>query len=396
MVVLCPRCGKPHHEDCWRGECGSYECAPGRRAVTADAPKQKITFDEVDQAVPLPPATPRGAYATYAAMPGPAVRRTSGLAIASFICALAGIPLFGVITGAVAVLLGCFALASIRDTKQKGTLLAGIGLGLGLVDVVGWVVLLSMFLGGGGPSLNLRDMKFDAADLKHLNPTIQRAMRANVVINNGHFSTGSGVILKIEQGRAVILTNQHVVNSSFSESDSDSKAPPTNNDLEVLLVGQQLLPGRLEWVAPGGVDLAVVSVPYSGTITEAAATQWNPATHPDIGDAVFAVGNPQGLNWSHTRGSISQFRKWQLGTHDLHIIQTEAPINPGNSGGGLYDAKGNLLGINTWTHDKRMSEGLGFAISVESIDVMLPDRFKPKPEAATTPAEPTTPQAAKP
>ncbi len=42
-------------------------------------------------------------------------------------------------------------------------------------------------------------------------------------------------------------------------------------------------------------------------------------------------------------------------------------MNPGNSGGGLYDKSGTLIGINTWTNDKRSSEGLGFAIALDSL-----------------------------
>ena len=49
------------------------------------------------------------------------------------------------------------------------------------------------------------------------------------------------------------------------------------------------------------------------------------------------------------------------------MIQTDAALNPGNSGGGLYDKSGTLIGINTWTNDKRFSEGLGFAIALDSL-----------------------------
>ena len=69
----------------------------------------------------------------------PAPSGVNGLAIASFVCALAGIPLFGIITGLVAVVLAVIALGAIRTTSQRGLGLALSGLLLGLADVVGWI-----------------------------------------------------------------------------------------------------------------------------------------------------------------------------------------------------------------------------------------------------------------
>ena len=86
-----------------------------------------------------------------------------------------------------------------------------------------------------------------------------------------------------------------------------------------------------------------------------------------IGSEVFTIGNPQHLDWTHTRGSISQLRLQRRGERQIHVIQTDAALNPGNSGGGLYDKSGTLIGINTWTNDKRFSEGLGFAIALDSL-----------------------------
>jgi 2-alkenal reductase len=91
-----------------------------------------------------------------------------------------------------------------------------------------------------------------------------------------------------------------------------------------------------------------------------------------IGDAVFAIGNPHGLGWTHTQGTISQFRIREMAGRRLRIIQTQTVINPGNSGGGLYDKDGYLIGINTWTQDKRVSEGLNFAIALDALSAVPP------------------------
>jgi serine protease Do len=81
------------------------------------------------------------------------------------------------------------------------------------------------------------------------------------------------------------------------------------------------------------------------------------------GDKVFVVGNPLGLDWTYTQGVISATRKAFVDGEAISIIQTQAPVNTGNSGGGLYLSDGTLIGVITWARPKRISEGIGLAIS---------------------------------
>ncbi len=104
------------------------------------------------------------------------------LAIASLVCGLAGIPLFGLITGLVAVLLGVLALSAIRASSQRGLWLALAGLMLGIVDVTGWVIFLGMMLTQAGPDLHFAELAPDMSVIRELEPALQRAMRANVLI----------------------------------------------------------------------------------------------------------------------------------------------------------------------------------------------------------------------
>ena len=60
-----------------------------------------------------------------------------------------------------------------------------------------------------------------------------------------------------------------------------------------------------------------------------------------------------------------------LDNRDVTVYQTQTPINQGNSGGGLYNMRGELVGINTWTQDKAHAEGLSFAISAQSVVDLL-------------------------
>ena len=62
--------------------------------------------------------------------------------------------------------------------------------------------------------------------------------------------------------------------------------------------------------------------------------------------------------YTEYRGKVSE-----VADRKISLIQTDTAINPGNSGGGLYDQEGMLIGINTWTNDKRFSEGLSFALA---------------------------------
>ena len=99
---------------------------------------------------------------------------------------------------------------------------------------------------------------------------------------------------------------------------------------------------------------------------------------------MFSIGNPHHLGWTHTRGVISQLRLHRRGSRTVRIIQTDTAINPGNSGGGLFDKDGMLIGINTWTNDKRVSEGLSFAIALVSFLSLDPPLGKPDTPAETT------------
>jgi S1-C subfamily serine protease len=386
LITICRICGTVHHRKCWnqRGGCGAYSCAPSRREEIEEPDKVlKITSSDLEVARPLPAARRvEPAFSTAHASPAMAPERparTNRLAIASLVCGVVGIPIFGLITGLVAILLAALALQSIQRTSQRGLSMALIGLGLGIFDVVGWVVLLGVMLGGGS---SLTDVRFDELPpdlnvIEQLDPALQRAMRANVLIESsgglgtlGGKAIGSGVILQIRDGEALIVTNRHVVDhQGFGGGSSGGTDPAGLNPLEVKMLGQNDGTGRVVWLAPGEVDLALVRAKSSSA---AQAASWQRGRPMKVGQQVFAIGNPYRLGWTHTQGVISQLRSQLAGMRQVQVIQTQASINPGNSGGGLYDQDGYLLGINTWTSDKRVSEGIGFAIALETLLELAP------------------------
>ena len=80
-----------------------------------------------------------------------------------------------------------------------------------------------------------------------------------------------------------------------------------------------------------------------------------------VGEDVYALGAPTGLDLSLSSGVISQLRKITIG----RVIQTDAAISPGSSGGGLFDSDGNLIGITTAKRVAEDVEGIGFAIPAD-------------------------------
>ena len=120
-------------------------------------------------------------------------------------------------------------------------------------------------------------------------------------------------------------------------------------------------------------DLAVIQIK---------ATDLTPAVLGDsknlqVGQKVFAIGNPFGLAGTMTRGIISSLRPIRSpeGAYIEEAIQTDAAINPGNSGGPLLNSHGEVIGINSLiaTGGSNQSAGIGFAIPINTAKAVLSD-----------------------
>ena len=148
--------------------------------------------------------------------------------------------------------------------------------------------------------------------------------------------------------------------------------------LQVNLIGPMLAIqlGAPEIIKRGkGVDLALVRLPQQPAAYP--AIELGDSDTVQVGQDVVAIGNPQGLTWTFTSGAVSALR--------TDAIQTDASINPGNSGGALLDMRARLIGINTFI--RKDSQGLGFAIPVNAVKVMV-DTFG----SNTEPEPPPPPQ----
>jgi serine protease Do len=173
-------------------------------------------------------------------------------------------------------------------------------------------------------------------------------------------AVGSGVIV---DSNGYIMTNAHVVEGAqrirvalpLPMGDSVGQIPVGKRRiLEARLLGQHK-----------ETDLALLKIDDSNLPTLPLLSQ----QRPHVGQLVFAIGSPEGLQNSVTMGVISALARQPDPTKALTYLQTDAPINPGNSGGPLVDMNGFVLGINTFILSTGGgSEGLGFAIPARVVD----------------------------
>jgi S1-C subfamily serine protease len=168
--------------------------------------------------------------------------------------------------------------------------------------------------------------------------------------------TGSGFIWD-EHGH--VVTNWHVISGAAEAI----VRLADGRDYSAKLVG-----------ASAAHDIAVLRI----NVPENLPTPIAIGTSHDlrVGQKVFAIGNPFGLDWTLTTGVVSALDR-SLTQDDgriiQHLIQTDAAINPGNSGGPLLDSAGRLIGINTAIYSPSgANAGIGFAVPVDTVNRVVP------------------------
>ncbi|MGA8833938.1 MAG: trypsin-like peptidase domain-containing protein, partial [Desulfomonilaceae bacterium] len=167
---------------------------------------------------------------------------------------------------------------------------------------------------------------------------------------------GSGVIIS-EDG--LILTNAHVV------KDAD--------EITVTISDKRSFKAKVKGIDPES-DIAVIKIDAKGLPT----ANLGDSSKLKVGEIVFAIGNPFGLNRTVTSGIVSATGRTNVGIIDYEdFIQTDAAINPGNSGGPLVNIDGDVIGINTAIASRSGGyQGLGFAIPSSSAKLIMNDLIK--------------------
>ena len=177
---------------------------------------------------------------------------------------------------------------------------------------------------------------------------------------------GSGVIVT-PQGH--VITNAHVI--------TDPRTGALVEEVTVKLSNKKEYGAKIIGF-DRSTDIAVLKIVAPEMLPHAVLAN---SDFLEVGDVVFAVGNPLGIGKTVTMGIVSATRRSELGVLEEgayeNFIQTDASINRGNSGGALLDAKGRLIGINTAIISQTGSSiGIGLAIPVNMVKNVLNDLVK--------------------
>ncbi len=177
------------------------------------------------------------------------------------------------------------------------------------------------------------------------------AITTETVVNGNFMSqyvsegAGSGVIISSD---GYIITNNHVI-----EDATQIRVTLANNETyDATLVGRD-----------ASVDIAVIKI----EATDLTAAVLGDSESINVGESVVAIGNPLGtLGGTVTEGIISaDERVLTIEGQEMTLLQTSAAINPGNSGGGLFNARGELIGVVVAKSSGEDVEGLGFAVPID-------------------------------
>jgi len=190
----------------------------------------------------------------------------------------------------------------------------------------------------------------------HITSLESRRSRLSFDVFNIPQGTGSGFIW---DDKGHVVTNFHVIQHA--------------DHAEVTLHDNSVWKGEIVGVAPDK-DLAVLRIdaPQDKLKPLSIGTSGNLL----VGQKVFAIGNPFGLDQTLTTGVISGLGREIMSVTKrpiYDVIQTDAPINPGNSGGPLLDSAGRVVGINTAIFSPTgSSAGIGFAVPIDTINLFVP------------------------
>ena len=164
--------------------------------------------------------------------------------------------------------------------------------------------------------------------------------------------TGSGIVI---DSNGTILTNYHVIENAIKVTVSFEKG----KTVEATVVGKD----------PSN-DLAILHIPTDGLTLHPLVL--GDSSGAQVGDPVYAIGNPFDLERTLTTGVISALQREITAPNGFtidNVLQTDAPINPGNSGGPLLNSSGQVIGINSQIETGGSGDGsvgIGFAVPINT------------------------------
>jgi serine protease Do len=233
-----------------------------------------------------------------------------------------------------------------------------IGLVCVFVGIIGTILVYKFIPQQTTTSTENKNVTITSND--SLSESISKVYDAVVVVQTYQYgslyATGSGVVYKTDNQYGYIITNQHVIeNGSVIKVTNNNKV-----EAEATVLGSDQY-----------IDIAVLRVDKSFVMSTATIGD---STAVKIGDTVFAVGCPEGINYQGTvtKGILSNTDREVTvslsdgGSYVMEVLQTDAAINPGNSGGALCNINGEVIGITSMKLVQNSIEGMGFAIPIEA------------------------------
>lgn len=235
----------------------------------------------------------------------------------------------------------------------------------------------TLFQGLGQPAMSPRTVTPRgelADDEKTTIELFQNAAGSVVYITNAALSRRGPSLMERTQGAGSgivwdnvghIVTNFHVIAAAYSD--------PDRSRIKVTLSNHTSWNAQVVGIAPDN-DLAVLRIGADPSMLPPILV----GTSGDlmVGQKVFAIGNPFGLDQTLTTGIVSALGRSMPSLTERMIeelIQTDAAINPGNSGGPLLDSAGRLIGVNTAIiSPSGTSAGIGFAVPVDTVNRVVP------------------------
>ena len=178
-------------------------------------------------------------------------------------------------------------------------------------------------------------------------------------------ASGSGIIIGENEQELLIVTNNHVVDST--------------EQLYVQFIDGETVEAQVKGT-DASADLAVIAVKLDtiadSTKQEICIAKMGDSDSLKIGEPAIAIGNALGYGQSVTTGVISALnRKIESSNSEegTSLIQTDAAINPGNSGGALLNMRGEVIGINSNKIGGSSIEGMGYAIPISTARPIIED-----------------------
>jgi S1-C subfamily serine protease len=210
---------------------------------------------------------------------------------------------------------------------------------------------------GGEEKSNIELFRMVSPSVVHVTSVDVRRSGLTLSVHEIPQGTGSGFVWDNE---GHVVTNYHVIQAG-------SQADVTLNDNTVW---KATIVGKAE-----DKDLAVLKI--DAPKEKLRSIQVGTSNNLQVGQKVFAIGNPFGLDQTLTTGVISGLGReiQSMSRRPISdVIQTDAAINPGNSGGPLLDSAGRLIGINTAIYSPSGAfAGIGFAVPVDTINLIVPE-----------------------